>query len=157
MTNLFNHAAKLFFFIGAIALMTACGGDDPAPTPEPENPQETQSKLLMGMWGDATVETTDGDDSFDALTLKFGNDADFKGGSLEAGGVNDELAAFGDAWAFAGSSTTSLSVGGGVETITIESISETTLKIKFSYEGAEAAREKAINGVGSYTVTLTKN
>ncbi|GJM61599.1 hypothetical protein PEDI_21510 [Persicobacter diffluens] len=150
MTKLFNQVAKLFFMFAAVAVMTSCGSDDPEPTPPSQ--QETQSKLLEGKW--TAAETILGDDTaFDALTLEFGTNEEFTGGSLKEGGIDAEIAgAFGSDWAFEGSSTTALSVGGTVNAITINSISAEEMTINFTNSASSAK----VKGVGTYTLRMTK-
>lgn len=128
-------------------------------TPEKKlTPQQEQAKLLAGTWTTSSVDQLPS--GIDAsvvsdLVLTFNADTDYNPTTFAASGASDFFnTTSSSTWAFSGSSTTVLTLSNlttGITQLQINSISETSLSITFTYV---TARTQKLDG--DYTLTLSK-
>jgi hypothetical protein len=151
---------KLLFLLSLVIIaglvgLTNCGdgnGDDPL------TPQQEQAQLLAGTWThQATALLPAGVDPsiLDQLTMTFNVDANKNPTSFSSTGAPDFFTTSGSStWAFSGSSTTSLILSevSPVSALTINSLSASSLTLRFSF--LSGGRIAGLDG--EYIVEMTK-
>ena len=149
-----RYLASMFLIFSMIGMMS-CHKPKPSPS---LTPQQQQAQLLAGTWTTTSVDQSPSGIDLSvvsSLALTFNIDSDYNPTTFASSGAPDFFnSTSSSTWAFSGSSTTVITLSNlttSIKDIQINSLSETSLNITFTYV---TARTQKLDG--DYTLTLSK-